>query len=455
MTESEYANVKLIIVANVLECYYKSYDELDPGAKEHWYKYDNLESNRSYLYDSDNKVVVTSVPINTAHFNDIKTLMNWKNVFNLFPTNPTPSISTDIKNQQDLRSRITEIIKTNPGVSIIPYRSTPEFHEMVQSLKDEDLKFMLPETLEKKNSFIHEYANSKRGFRHLWEKSVPLDLKKKIYIPEGFICADKKEAIVAARWFFDNNKSIVIKYNNGTQGIGVLLLKREDLPSERKSFDKKLNEILSEGIWNEPMIIVEEFINVDKNSLGGSPNVEFYITPEGKVVTSYYCEQVLLEDRKTFSGIYVHPKLLKNKYLKLTDKAGIFFGAELKKLGYRGIYDIDVVISEEGKVYAVESNLRRTGGTHIHHASVSLLGKDYGKKYHVFSEDLHLKGTMDYIALRAKLAHVLFDKRKKEGIVFANPDMLEEKVLNTIIIAKKSETIFRIREEIKKVVDVK
>ena len=436
-----------IYISNVLESYYRGYNKLPEEQMKGWYRYDFLEENRALLYGKDNKIVITSYPINSDYLSDLSRIVKWENVQNWFPSTPSPAISLDIINNTKLRDKIITAIKQNPGISLIQYRSTPEFHKLVSYLKSLDLDFVTPELIESSQEFVLDYYNTKRGFRHLWSEVMGQNTKR-ISIPQGFICADLKEAIYASWWFRQKNKNFVVKYNKGVQGIGVVLNKAKDFSLDRKEFEEQLKNKLTEEMWRESTIIVEELIVPDNSKLGGSPDVEFYIDKKGKVIFSYPCEQIL-ERGKKFIGIYFHKELLKTKQMQAAKKAGLVFGRGLSNMGYRGVFDIDLVINKEGKVYAVEANLRRTGGTHLHEFATNLLGKDYWQKYYVMSLDLRLKHSCTYLEAKQKLETIAFDDKTKQGVILANPDLLSEKIVIPILISRTKQGIDRLFEKVK------
>ncbi len=444
-----FKGVKEIIVANVLEGFYKSYDSLAPSQKNYWHLYDTLEANRALFYNDDDKIVITSVPIHPEHFEATKKLMGWKNVHNIYPEIPLPSISENLLRRGKLSDTLEDVIEAHPGIDLIPYRPTREFYTLVTTLQKKGLDFNTPETVDFDISFVNNYAGSKRGFREIWGRAVPQEFESQIQIPPGFICANKEEAIEAAWWFYKKNSSFVIKYNKGTQGIGILIIEAKKMPSTKGKFIKRMMTKMKDKIWDEPVIIVEEKISVDKEVLGGSPSVEFFIDEKGKVKTLYAGEQILDADRKTFRGFYIHPKVVKDKYIKNAYQAGLWFGKELAEIGYRGFYDIDLVISKDKKLFAVESNLRRTGGTHLHQGAVALLGEDYVSKYHFAGEDIAIpqRTKLSYSECRELFKDLEFDPKEKEGLIYLNPDLLQVNILNIVMVAKTEQYFNYLRGE--------
>ncbi len=441
-----------IYISNILEGNYRSYQSLPTKKRIYWTRYDLMDANRVLLYRGDHKVIITSFPINKSHFDFFTKLMGWKNIVNLYPEHSSNSICEDLLSNKNLNQNLKEIIKTNPKIQIIPYRTTPEFNKLAASLKQEGLKFTTPESVDPDKAFGLNYAHSKRGFRHLWSKSNREESIVKI--PQGFITANKEEAAEAGFWFKQQEKDFVIKYNKGTQGVGILLNKQKDFSPEKQEFKKQLKNLMTDKIWHEPVIIVEELITPNNSYLGGSPSIELLITEKNGIKKSYASQQLLAEDKKTFLGVYIHPEIIKDKLIQAAFKDSLNFGRQLAELGYHGYFDVDLVISKDKQIYAVESNLRRTGGTHVHEAAQSLLGEKYEYQYHVMGKDVFLSEknkNLDYQEIKKRLKNQLIkNKKQKEGILITNPDMLNVNVLSFIITAKTKEKLFQLEKILKK-----
>jgi hypothetical protein len=443
--------IKQIFIANILECYYKNYQSLPEKERNFWTLYDSLEGNRALLYGSDNKVVITYQPIDADYLHDFSALMKWRNVDNYYPKQSSYSTCHDCVNDRELNRKLIEVIKENPGVNLIPYRATHEFQELISYLKKRKLNFATPETIPADKQFIISYFNTKRGFRHIWHKVNPKTLKG-INIPEGFIVSDRTETIEAAWWFKAHHKSFVIKYNKGVQGIGVVICDQQKFSTDKEKFSKQINGLLKDKLWDEPIIVVEEAIKINNQILSGSPNVEFFIDTQGHVNKAYCCQQILAADKKTFCGVYIYPELIKNKLIKKAFAAGLRIGRELSAFGYRGYFDMDLVTGEDGNIYAVETNLRRTGGTHLHESMNYLLGKNYFKRYHVINEDIHLSTDIKftYQKILKMFSKILYDPKKIYGLIIVNPDMLKVNIFNVTLVAKSHDEIFKLRNEVLK-----
>jgi hypothetical protein len=438
-----------IYISNILECYYKTYDtSYEKKEGEYWTRYDARDANRVLFYGNDKKIVISSLPINTQHMDIIKELMLWKNVENWFPADTTGSICTDIRNDKVLIENLKKVIFENPGISLIPYRSTPEFYDLIDYLKSKNLSFITPESIPEDLKFIGSYANSKRGFRHLWSKAVSNRRDLHVGIPEGFITSDKKEAIEAAWWFRKQNRSFVLKCNQGTQGLGISFNKFNNFSEMKSIFVKELKELITAKLWDEPTIIVEELLPTDSAILGGSPSVEFCIDKNKKIEYLYPCEQIIAEDKKTFLGVYIHPEVTHDPSIEEAKRGGFFYGEELAKLGYQGYFDIDLVTTKDRGIFAVESNLRRTGGTHVHECALSLLGKNYSQKFYIFNAEIKIAKNrkMDTAMWYNAMSDIEYTHAKKSGCILSNSEMLEMNLLHVIIIGTSAKEIEILRK---------
>ncbi len=442
--------IKTIYISNILEGYYKSYNAMK-SQKEglFWTRFDTFDSNRALLYGDDNKAIITSSPIYTPHFNHMISLMGWKKVLNISPTKASPSISADCVSDQTLKKELIQIIKKNPGVAIIPYRSTPQFQKLIHFLRKRKLIFETPETIPEEKQFILNYFNTKRGFRHLWHLSYANN-PPHVQIPEGFITQNKKEAIDAAWWFKQAGESFVIKYNSGVQGIGIELIDHKTLSTSKKKFTVQVKDLLKDSMWNETIIIIEKAIPTNKRAESISPSIEVYIDPQGEVSESYVSDQILAEDKRTFRGIYIYPELMTDASIKKTFDSGIKFGKRLAQYGYRGVFDMDLIRSNNNEIYVVEANLRRTGGTHLHELCLALLGKRYGRNYHSLIEDVYLnkKHGLTYEKCLFLFEEELYNNENHSGIIFANPDMLKVNILVIVLIAKTRRQILALRAKV-------
>lgn len=440
-----------LFISNIAEVYYKAYYNLPDDERKTHINYDLIEAERALVCLSDNKVVVVSTKPSQEYIDDLRQRIGYKNLVVLAPKRPTERLSADIIEESGLLKKIVQIIKDNPGIHLVPYYPTEEFFDLLSLLRQKNLQFDTPETVYRENRFIHHHHNCKIGFRTIWDKA--LDYNSPIKIPQGFIVDDVEEAITAARWFYYKKKNFIFKYNRGASGVGIVFYNYKDLPQDEKAFKEYLLSRHQERIWYEENFIVEEAIDRDRSFFDGTPSIEFKIN--GKVQFSYICAQ-WINAKGGFDGIYLGKELLDSNKLAIHDliEDGARFGEALKELGYRGIYDIDTVMGKNKQIYAVESNMRRTGGTHVYELGKYLYGPNFLDKVCLTSrESLPIKKNINtYAKLFSLVKPLLFDKKKKYGIILVQPDAVVINQLGYIAIAPDKDSLFTLNENLKTLV---
>ncbi|MFH1392530.1 MAG: hypothetical protein ABIG90_02520 [bacterium] len=135
-------------------------------------------------------------------------------------------------------------------------------------------------------------------------------------------------------------------------------------------------EFSNDSIWDDGLIIVEEYIIAEKGISSGCPSLELFLSEKGPKIT-YLCDQVVTEEGN-FLGVAMGKDALGKKVKNKINRASMLIGKRFWELGYRGFFDIDFVLSKEnGTPYIIETNMRRTGGTHM---IFSATGKVYYPK---------------------------------------------------------------------------
>lgn len=439
---------KSLIISNIAETYYRVYQKSEPKKAKLLTEYDFLEADRGLFYANHPKVCITSVPVDPQFLGDVKNILGYERLTNLFPQKPSERICRDIINDRLLFEEIEKIIRQNPGIAIIPYYATPEFFELITILKHRKLSFVTPETISPKNRFIRDHYNSKVGFRQLWDKAT--DEHSFVKIPKGFVVDDLDEALDAAWWFYQNQTDFVFKYSRGTSGFGVVFYHCHNLPREEKAFKRYLTKKHQAKMWFEESFVIEEFINLDRSFYGGSPSIEFKINED--VQHEYNCLQRLRSEDNYFEGIIISKEAeqLLTFDLNRVVKNCLEFGSALADLDYKGIFDIDLVVDKKHNVYAVESNLRRTGGTHIFETAIHLFGRNFIDKIVVASRDnLPVnKNLQTYADFKKAAHHLYFGQEKGEGIIPTITSFLPTGKVGLMTFGKTLEKVEKIEKEL-------
>lgn len=439
-----------IFVMNMSELLYSSYRH-SPD-KETIQRIIQSDADRVLLYGSHNKIVVTSLPISQELVADVAGILKYNNVYAIHPAKPTYSLSGDIINNPELYKKILSILHQLKiqKVNIIPYGTTYEFLQLVEWLKKKlpRIKVLAPESCNQEQLFLRDYVDQKSGFRDYWARS-----QAQIKSPEGFVCKNPDQAIKAARYFHSIKKGFLFKHDTGVSGWGIIMFKFEKNFAEvLRKIDRNLRE---NSLLKDTTIVVEELIDIDIRQLGGSPSLEYSLLQnemgKGIVRFEYLCEQVVT-DKGNFEGIVLSGNLKNSKWPRLLKKSGDKFAALMLKMGYRGVFDIDFVISKKGEVFAIESNTRRTGGTHVWEASKYLLGKNIGQ-YYIYSNDVLPveENIKNYLQLKNLLSDLyLGNSGEKQGLLISGSSMLQYGKFGYIVFAKSKLTLDKINKEITK-----
>lgn len=374
-------------------------------------------SERALFWQEDNKIIITPYLIQEALIKKHIESGHFKNVENLSPSRIDISLSEAIAEDTKLFDSLVEIIKDNPGIKISSYAVTEKFLSLMDKLNGNKLNFSINEQTTPNSEWTISYLDSKAGFRSEVQK-LQSSFTERI-IPEGFVCKNKKEAINVAEWFYKNGQSCVVKANYGESGWGLIIVNKEDSNSI-SSLEGKLN---SDPIWEDTLIIIEEFIRPNTKIGGGSPSVEVLVDSFGAKIT-YGCGQTIVNQRE-FIGIAMGKDFLSDQTKRGLYEISRAIGKRYWKLGYRGFFDIDFVISSQGKPYAIETNTRRTGGTHVFDIARNIFGKSWEKSAYFISQDFFVYGNkkIPVEGIIDKLSDIIYPiKDSRSGIFITIAD---------------------------------
>jgi len=433
--------IKNIIIANDTEAFEfiinnvkNKTQRIEKINKEHFL------SSRFLFWEGDSKIVITPFPIEGALLNHAKKI-GYKNVENWYPSEVGISLSEAILRDKILLEKLKKIINNNPGIILSPYSFTRQFSSLVNFLREEGLKFYVDQGPLKNSEWLVEYLGSKIGFRMEIKKIKSMGGE----IPnlEFFICKDIKEIIDVVAWFYQKKLSCVVKAFSGEGGWGVMMIKIKNYSSEsdlRKKIKLKLNR---DSIWNYSPYIVEEFISSKKNN-ERSPSLEVFIDNK-TIKINYTCNQII-DSQGKFIGILMGKNCLDIKTESKICSIAKTVGRRYSELGYRGFFDIDFIMSKEGITYPIETNLRRTGGTHVFDLTKYLFGNKWQDKIVALSSDSFYYGNnvLPVKNILDKISEINFPiKGEKKGVVVVAVDS-HKPVLALVVFAPTKKEVTKI-----------
>ena len=219
---------------------------------------------------------------------------------------------------------------------------------------------------------------------------------------------------------------------------------------ELKDFDSYLSickyiakHFEEDSIWNSGPALVEQFI-YSNGTETHSPSLEFSVDESGPKIT-YICNQ-LFDGFGAFVGAIVGKSIISSQIRLSIQRVGLCIAKHYWSLGYRGVFDIDYVISKNGQYYPIETNARKTGGTHIFELTRKLFGPNWEKKIVAISSDTFIYGkkVIPIKTIQKKISKIAYPiAGGKTGVVITISDP-DKPVLGYVIFAHNQNTALAI-----------
>lgn len=418
---------KTIFIANISEIALPLVAGMRKAAREFEIFEDHAYCDRFICSSEDHRILVTPLPLDSAFAAHMNELLRFRNVSYLSPAVTGDSVCDAIGDDRALFRKILGIIRANPGISVHSYAITPQFVRLIRQLRAAKAVFETHEMPESDAAWTAPFFDSKAGFR----QAVATLGQSFPRMPRGIIVSGVEELVGWMRYYLTTSEGVVLKSNRGLAGAGLRIIRKHELPlTDIRQYVMAL--IRREPFWLLDPTVVEEFIPPDMSICGGAPNIELEIS-NGSVKTLYPCSMRIREDGMfmgTEFGRGTVPKWIERRMRR----AGQSFGTLLKTVKYRGHFELDFVYADrDQRLYPIESNVRRTGGTHAYELALRLLGENFLSKYTVISmnkSDAPGFSKLSYQQIRDRFRDLIYPMGKAaEGIVFT---MMNYRVKNKV-----------------------
>jgi hypothetical protein len=315
------------------------------------------------------------------------------------PPDPTVPLADAIDGSRELRERLRAAVAERPGIELLPMVLDPRTVRFAARLG-------VP---------VHPYGpagvpdgalaavaalNTKRGFR---EAARALDIR----VPAGHACPDDGPALASAvRELLATRPRVLLKPARAAGGHGHASY---DGASGLAGLDERLSSHRAALGPQADGWVVEEHLPVARDV---SAQVE--VTATGPEIV--YTGEMRTRDN-SYHG-FVSP--LPDPPPALTD-AGLKLGAHLAERGYRGRLSLDAAVTADSRLYALESNVRRTATT-ARHAMARRLGRLGRTPAPAWLIDTR-PGPQDHDVARAaallREAGLAWTPRRAEGVVLS------------------------------------
>lgn len=344
------------------------------------------------------------------------------------------TICQDILADKAIMAAIIAAANSSRRLTLVSYATSPQFLHLVQTLRRQGLTVFTPEAPEIEDAWTVNFYGSKSGIRQLAQKSAAQEPDLKM--ADGLIVAGIADAAKIAAWTYLEQNGVVLKTNKGHSGAGVLIFRPGDLPADYAACAQTILDTLKrDSYWNLFPIVVEDYLTPAATIGGGFPNVEFKILKTGRIEFLYYCG-MRLTPAGVFRGVAIHDSVLSDQIAAHMIDTGFFVGEQYVRAGYRGYYDVDFIVSKTGQLYVTESNVRRTGATHVYTLATKLFGKDFmSATYTLSNNGYSLPRPLTFSQALTTLAPILYNPRTKQGLVIASENLLSQNILAYIIFA--------------------
>jgi len=256
------------------------------------------------------------------------------------------------------------------------------------------------------------------------------------------------DAAQVAAWFLERGESCVVKADQGAGGEGLSVFKPD---AEVKTLQDILEVLDANPYLDNDLLVAEQFITADVSVGGGSPSPDLYVPPPGAGEVELAClsAQTLAENGE-FIGVEIHSDVLPEKLTLALRQDSLIIAQVMREMGYVGPFDIDFVIGQDGQVYMVEFNMRRTGGSHAHDAASHLFGRDYTKRAVVLTANKPVAeaGPISFDTLYESLRDLIYPMgRRDAGLILTNVSLLKYGSFGYILLAPDLKQAYALRSE--------
>lgn len=407
------------------------------------------------LLDRKRLIFVSPFEIDREFLSWCKQFGGQRDVATISPDRHSGKVCEDLLQQPQLLNKISDLC--NGGrISLVGYAASPWLYDLASALRSLGHEVFMPEAPQAEKRSSIDFAGSKEGFRQICRGDC---------LAPGEVADSIEEAadLAAARYL--NEGAVVLKTNRGHAGSGVLIFSPGTLQSSQAECRQNiLKQLAGDDFWSKFPIVVESYIDAPRDA-GAFPSAEFFIGDDGSPEFLYACGMYVSE-AGVFQGVEIGRERISRELEIGMREIGEELGRKYFDLGVKGYYDVDFIVSKSGKLYASESNVRRTGGTHAYILAKTLLGEGFAESHCIIAnngEEIGRRGNgcnLNFKSLLQALQPVLLDpgyarpsRKGLEGVVPISAERLKLNKLGYVIFAPDSASAGRIRDRMWKLID--
>ncbi|WP_245287021.1 hypothetical protein [Bradyrhizobium sp. Tv2a-2] len=282
-----------------------------------------------------------------------------------------------------------------------------------------------------------DLLNRKSHFRQLATSA-------KLPLASGCVTTGADELFRAVDTFSRETGMVIVKLDNGAGGVGNIILTGEDsapLPGARETRRLHWSLFEAEALWSEITTPSCKTAIVESYHLARSMfYLEFEIKTHGSIgyMNSGSIRMRPSADGSERSLVWTGLEIPSDISICRSSAAyahACRFVELVRTLGYRGLINVDAILSVDGQLLFNEANGRWGGGSVLHSIALRLLGPDYSDHYVISSvrnvKSRSLRATIDYLANEG----CLFDTAHRQGVIPLADDP-ETETVECLVIAR-------------------
>lgn len=432
------AAVPAVVVCNNQETYHSFFGRGAGGGA----RVPLLAGDPALFYCGPDKLVIASTL--APHLDYVREQLGYSGTTMAAPEKPSLSLCNDLLADDALLRRLIAYAGPGQAIRLIPFATTPEFIHLVDELqRTYGLRVLTPESPAPEALWVRDRMDTKSGF-HTWASE---------WLPDGALCLPRAavseslgQAAVAAMEFAAQGVACVVKADTGVGGLGQLVVR----PGEYGSRELLLRQLCRDPFLRGGAAVVEELIDSPGKLF---PSLEFFVPPAGtgEPASLYLCDQVFLS-HGLFEGVLIDRSSLASAWYQRMAEDGLTIACRLQALGYAGFFDLDAIVDGAGRLYLLEVNPRRTGGTHAHEFARQQFGVNYVQQVTVLALNRLSSGAIStWPALQAALSDLLFSQgSKRQGAVVTTASLLAHGEFGCLIVAPSQDEASAIYAEIER-----
>lgn len=373
---------KNIALGNVFEFNYRNFNDLDFMKQQRENKANYAVSAEYALFwCGSDTLVLTPEPIDGAHLEDVSQILGLTAIRNLHPKFSSGALSFDVKNDLDLLSEISRISSTN--ITLASWGVTPWFYELISTFSE---KGLIPSTKSEfplsKDYWTCDYIDAKLGAKLIFY-SVASEIDY-FDVPFAVTIETVDELGKVLQSLVQRQMDLIVKANFGHGGRQMFIVAQDEFHAK---LEELYDAIRRDRYWEFRPIIVEHFICGEDKRIYPTVSYDGYISENGRVLTKGVSSSHIA-NRKNYLGLEIGQRTLVVSIAEKIVCVGRSIGEKMAALGYRGWFDIDMLLTETPfKLYGLEINPRRNGGTHVINIGEILYGDQWWEQATLLSCD--------------------------------------------------------------------